>query len=338
MIKNIIMAPEVKYGTGTVVDVLFIYNWREEKNLMGRLKLSRIVWFVSVILFIGAFLCGCEKKETGNELTSTGQTQQQAYGGSTSLVVPPPRPDDYGADDSNKDATGSASISLKITSQTCQEGFVLNLMQELNDGSKIADWNEMKQEFGNSLPEELDRLGLGNNQAAWITVSKQEFWQGKRHYFIQRFDDGKPSDFLAHDQVGNIYLGSWYNIELPVLITTPEGDKTTLHLTSQAGSEVMAQNLVQNEYGSAGQMADWTVIKQEYGSSLPTELDKLGLKNKGAAWVMVKGKEYWGEKRHYFIQRWDDGKPSDFLAHDQIGDIYLGSWYDLQFPVLVTTR
>ncbi len=187
--------------------------------MVGRLKLSRMVFFAVLALVLCALLSGCQNKGDSNELTSTGQMQEQSGSASTAPAVPPPRPDDHKADKSN-DTVNDNSI-LKITSQTCKQGFVLNLVQELNDGSKVADWNSIKRQYDKSLPDQLGQIGLGDKQAAWVTVEKREFWAGERHYFIQRFDNGKPSDFMAHDQVGNIYLGSWYDIDLPVLIIAP---------------------------------------------------------------------------------------------------------------------
>ncbi len=188
---------------------------------MVRLKSSWMVFSLLFILVASTFLNGCEKKENTDEPAATGQKQEEASESSTSPIAPPRyRDGDYGYGD--KTSTESGSITLRITTQTCREGLVLNLVKDLNDGSKIADWFEIRRYFGSSLPEELERAGLSDKQAVWVTLNKQEFRpQGNRHYFIQRFDDGKPPDFLAHDQVGNIYLGSWYDLDIPVLITNP---------------------------------------------------------------------------------------------------------------------
>lgn len=60
--------------------------------------------------------------------------------------------------------------------------------------------------------------GLQDREAAWVACGGKEYFMGNRHYFVLRFDSGPPADFWAHDQVGNIYLGSWYNIDIPVLV------------------------------------------------------------------------------------------------------------------------
>ena len=44
-----------------------------------------------------------------------------------------------------------------------------------------------------------------------------------------------------------------------------------------------------------------------------------------------------GRARHYFLSRWDQLKPGNYEAHDQIAHNFLslGSWYDVEWPILV---
>lgn len=116
-------------------------------------------------------------------------------------------------------STESTKLVLAFTQKTCNEKMVLDTIRsEFGDQAKLADWTQLKQQYSDALPAELARLGLDDKEAAWVANEGLEFASGNRHYFIQRFDSNRPADFFAHDQVGTISLGSWYNMELPVLV------------------------------------------------------------------------------------------------------------------------
>ncbi len=63
-------------------------------------------------------------------------------------------------------------------------------------------------------------------------------------------------------------------------------------------------------------------------------------------WVTVEGERVFpgagllgepGRTRYYFLSRWDQAKPENYEAHDQILDNFLslGSWYDFSWQILV---
>lgn len=110
--------------------------------------------------------------------------------------------------------------------------------------------------------------------------------------------------------------------------------KYPIALSTQTCTETGVQKTIGAAFGQSANLADWNFLKSAYGEMLPAVLADLGLKNEGAAWVSLNGNEYISNNRHFFIQRFDSGKPASFAAHDQIGTIYLGSWYGIDIPVL----
>ncbi len=93
---------------------------------------------------------------------------------------------------------------------------------EFGPDAYVADWNDIKAYIGNN-PERLrkfcDEIGLEEDGVALVVRNGIEFWNGPRHYFIQRSFDGLPHpDFLAHDDILNaLFLGSWHHIRMRVL-------------------------------------------------------------------------------------------------------------------------
>jgi hypothetical protein len=253
-------------------------------------------------------------------------------------TVPLP-PTNNGGGQANDTAVNS-NLKFAITKKSCFEGNVTaTIKDEFGANARIADWSDLKSQYGVGLVGALEDLGLKDGQLAWLALNGQELYSGNRHYFIQRFDLGKPEDFLAHDTLAPIYLGSWYGLEIPVLVCIDSSAGTRdFAITADATFEGTILNIVNSEFGDKARLADWTELKNRYGAELPSYLNDIGLKNEQALWLVCNGQEMYTGNRHFFIQRFDNGKPAEFLAHDSIGPIYLGSWYGLQIPVLVKTQ
>jgi hypothetical protein len=92
------------------------------------------------------------------------------------------------------------------------------IFDEFGQSAIVADWEALKEAYGDKLPEALGRMGFENGQCAWLRARDSFNWTPDRYYFIQRFDEGAPSSFLVHDRVGTIYLGSWRDIPARVLL------------------------------------------------------------------------------------------------------------------------
>jgi hypothetical protein len=99
---------------------------------------------------------------------------------------------------------------------------------------------------------------------------------------------------------------------------------------------------VKNEFGPQATIADWSDIKKGYGGNIEEFIKEIGLKYGEDESVLVtnKGREFWSNNRHYFITRFDGSVPSGYLAHDQVQKnvIVLGSWFDINFKILVKTN
>jgi len=100
------------------------------------------------------------------------------------------------------------------------------VQRELGAKAKIVDWQEIKQQFGQSesaLTAFCEKTGLKPNASACVTLDGKRFWQNERQYFIYRADHKMPEDFLVHDQLQNnqLLLGSWIDAR-PILVRINE--------------------------------------------------------------------------------------------------------------------
>ncbi len=213
------------------------------------------------------------------------------------------------------------------------------------ENATLADWNSIKNYVGSDLSL-LQRfyqlIGLQDEQTALVCWNGERYWAGTdRHYFIQRFDNGAPWDFLIHDQIGSLYLGSWNNITMNVLAKTYD-DTSFYRLTPNTYDEqVNMDSILTAVFGWNAHLVDWDELKAKIGDDLTKLAEfyrQIGLRNQEAAWVCKGGERFQTSYRHYFIQRFDEGKPLGFLAFDSIGSLYLGSWYDIYINILAKTR
>jgi hypothetical protein len=243
---------------------------------------------------------------------------------------------------SNLFADDTYRLSPSTYSETID--FIALAKTLFGDTASLADWSNIKSMIGSDnakLAEFYLQIGLSDEAAAWVSKDGNRFYSGNRHYFIQRFSNGKPASFLAHDQIGSLYLGSWYGISVSFLAKT-NNDTSTYRLSAPKYSESAdLDTLAKNLFGDAVSLADWSNIISMIGSDntkLAEFYLQIGLGDEGAAWVSKDGNRFYSGNRHYFIQRFDTGKPASFLAHDQIGSLYLGSWYGLNLNILTQKK
>ncbi|MDR3667297.1 MAG: T9SS type A sorting domain-containing protein [Ignavibacteriaceae bacterium] len=232
-----------------------------------------------------------------------------------------------------------AQTNYRLTPNVCPETSVLNEIHiRFGSSASLADWDSIKIKFGADLDNFYNSIGLKDSGCAIVQCGGQEFYNSTiRHYYIQRCDGGLPyPSFLAHDQVGCLYLGSWYDLNMNILAKTIN-DNEKFRLTPDLHSETENLPLViHNLFGNTSILANWDQIKIKYGNNLSSFYLAIGLKDSGCAIVQVSGQEFYnGSNRHFYIQRCDAGLPyPSFLAHDQIGSLYLGSWYGLNMNLL----
>ena len=94
--------------------------------------------------------------------------------------------------------------------------------KELGSRASIADWNDIKKQFGQSeasLRAFCDQVGLAREGSAWVTLGGKRFAESQRGYFIFRADHQPPGDFGLHDQLQDrfLLLGSWFDAR-PILV------------------------------------------------------------------------------------------------------------------------
>jgi len=112
--------------------------------------------------------------------------------------------------------------SKNYYTQLCQE--------EFGSGSSIVDWsNDLKllhekNEIGNLLTA----LGIDdptfNDSYFFVTENRADFYGDYRKYFFENHGGNPPDNWLVHDQLGDISLGSWYDIEGKVLCKYCDGN------------------------------------------------------------------------------------------------------------------
>lgn len=96
--------------------------------------------------------------------------------------------------------------------------------QEFGPGATVADWNDVKAQFGGSIANFCDAVGLPSYRSSALCVrGGARFWSGNRHYFVQRHDGRVPGGWLVHDHIDSytLSLGSWYDRNHPVLVALP---------------------------------------------------------------------------------------------------------------------
>jgi len=102
--------------------------------------------------------------------------------------------------------------------------------EEFGSGSSIVDWsNDLKllhekNEIGNLLTA----LGIDdptfNDSYFFVTENRADFYGDYRKYFFENHGGNPPDNWLVHDQLGDISLGSWYDIEGKVLCKYCDGN------------------------------------------------------------------------------------------------------------------
>lgn len=113
---------------------------------------------------------------------------------------------------------GQTGATYRLTTPVPEASDLLAAVRsQFGAGATIADWNEIKATFGSNLNAFYQMIGLENSLEAMVTAGGARYIGGSRQYYLQRFDAGPYSGFGIHDQIGALYLGSWFGFTLPVL-------------------------------------------------------------------------------------------------------------------------
>jgi len=96
------------------------------------------------------------------------------------------------------------------------ENLISSLQSEFGANYSIADWADFKTI--SNINEWISCIGLLEDQTFMLTYNGAHFWSSNRHYYVHYSSDGLPyGGFMVHDQIGGLYLGSYYGITMNIL-------------------------------------------------------------------------------------------------------------------------
>ena len=108
--------------------------------------------------------------------------------------------------------------NLALTSETYSEteNLIAAIQGEFGNEYTIGDWSDLQAI--SDIDDWITCMGLAEDQTFMLTRDGEYFYNGNRQYYVQYSSDGVPyPGFLVHDQIGDLYLGSWYGIEMNIL-------------------------------------------------------------------------------------------------------------------------
>ncbi len=85
---------------------------------------------------------------------------------------------------------------------------------EFGDGAAVADWRDLKRDFGRdraALLAMLDAAGVARGEGAALKTEGAQRYGAERGYFFVRHEGPAPGNWLVHDSLhrGVMNLGSW---------------------------------------------------------------------------------------------------------------------------------
>lgn len=98
--------------------------------------------------------------------------------------------------------------------------------------------------------------------------------------------------------------------------------------------------LIDQEYGSDAELAEWNDLKDLYSDDkdgLLTFLNEIGATEKGQSWFVTRGgNQFYSGDRHYFLSRHEGDVPGNYLVHDSMhsNTVSLGSWYSTKQAIV----
>jgi hypothetical protein len=126
-----------------------------------------------------------------------------------------------GIPESGHDDIGITEFGYRVTTERYSEqDAMMGVLDEYGQYAEIADWNDIKTIYGDHIESFLEQAGVEVDDDVWVQYNGQSF-DGKRHYFLARISAAREG-FKLYDNIGNVaWLGSWYGIEIPVLVKVP---------------------------------------------------------------------------------------------------------------------
>jgi len=123
--------------------------------------------------------------------------------------------------------------TLMLTSAEVPEtsDFGAQCKSEYGSTAQVADWSyDLLSLTTDQVDEMTAVLGIPetfNEKNYYVSNGGDKFARGtSRAYFFEDHGGNPPSNWLVHDQLGDITLGSWYDISGQVLCIEPTGTKS----------------------------------------------------------------------------------------------------------------
>ncbi len=97
---------------------------------------------------------------------------------------------------------------------------MMGVLEEFGQYAEMADWNVIKSFYGGRMTAFMDEAGIAADVDVWVQCGGGRY-DGSRHYFLARISAPR-ANFKLYDSVGNeAWLGSWYGVQMPVLVKVP---------------------------------------------------------------------------------------------------------------------
>lgn len=113
-------------------------------------------------------------------------------------------------------ATECDSLTLTIGTYSETEDLIAAIQAEFGDDYTIGDWTDL--EAVSDIDDWISCMNFSEDQTFMLTRNGEYFYNGNRQYYVHYSSDGIPyPNFLVHDQIGDLYLGSWYGLDYNIL-------------------------------------------------------------------------------------------------------------------------
>ncbi|MCC5840987.1 MAG: protein kinase [Opitutales bacterium] len=105
---------------------------------------------------------------------------------------------------------------------------------EFGDSARIADWEEIRDLFYDNGAAFADFIGLCHKTSAFVERDGDRQFLGPRQFMVYRDSGTHNPALLHHDHTAQaeLLLGSWFNIEHPILVRLPQGGAASEFLSA----------------------------------------------------------------------------------------------------------
>jgi len=255
---------------------------------------------------------------------------------------------------------GIGTLRLTSTILSEQNSFDAQCKLEFGSDAKVADWTyDLSQLSDDQVDAMTDALGIEesfNTDQYFVSNQGDHFYSGgSRAYFFENHGGNPPSNWLVHDQLGRITLGSWYDITGPALcITAPShivhsenrymsnGRIFKLSTTTIKETDDFDATC-QSDLGDGYRVADYyhdikASLQESDTADLVTALSMPKGRDENFYFVNYKGSKFsedqtdfyvsgFGTPRVWFVENHGDNAPH-YDWFDKHGKLELGAWFD----------